>query len=88
MVALVLGESHLPEALPVLQDRWQRSTHPDLRKTALFAIATLRQDEAIQLLLNLLEDGPTRDAKAALNALAIGRSIGPTGGIESGRKLT
>ena len=76
VVALVLGESHRPEALPVLQDWWQRTTHPELRRTALFAIATLRQDDAIQFLLNLLQDGSSRDAEDALQALEIYRSDG------------
>jgi hypothetical protein len=76
VIALVLGESHLPEALPVLQDWWRQTTHPDLRKTALFAIATLRRDGAIQFLLNLLREGSTRDAEDALQALEIYRSDG------------
>ncbi len=76
VIALVLGESHLPEALPVLQDWWRQTTHPDLRKTALFAISTLRQDDALQFLLNLLQKGSTRDAEDALQALEIYRSDG------------
>lgn len=76
VIALVLGGSHLPEALPVLQDWWRQTTHADLRKTALFAIATLRQDNAIQFLLNLLQEGAARDAKDALQALEIYRSDG------------
>ena len=76
VVALVLGESQLPEALPVLQDWWRQTTHPDLRKTALFAIATLRQDDAIQFLLHLLRKGSPRDAEAALQALDVYRSDG------------
>jgi len=69
VTALVLGESRLPEALTVLQDWWQRTTHPDLRQTALFAIATLRQDSALQFLLDLVADGSSRDAEDALKAL-------------------
>jgi hypothetical protein len=76
VIALVLGESYLPEALPVLQDWWRQTTHPDLRKTALFAIATLRQDDAIQFLLNLLREGSPRDTEDALQALEIYRSDG------------
>jgi hypothetical protein len=73
IVALVLGESRLPEALPTLQHWWRRTTHPDLRRTALFAIATLRQDEAIQFLLEVLAEGTAREAAEALNALELYR---------------
>jgi hypothetical protein len=76
VIALVLGESHLPKALPALQDWWRQTTHPDLRKTALFAIATLRRDDAIQFLLNLLQEGATKDAEDALQALEVYRSDG------------
>ncbi|NJL49350.1 MAG: hypothetical protein HC929_20270 [Leptolyngbyaceae cyanobacterium SM2_5_2] len=71
VTALVLGESRLPEALPILQDWWQRTTHPELRRTALFASATLRQDKALQFLLDLLIEGSSRDAEDALKALEL-----------------
>ncbi|HEY9881849.1 MAG TPA: hypothetical protein V6D29_25585 [Leptolyngbyaceae cyanobacterium] len=71
VAALVLGESRLPEAFPLLQDWWQRTTHPDLRQVGLLAIATLRQDAALEFLLNLIADGPLREAKNAFKALTI-----------------
>ncbi len=71
VMALVLGESRLPEALPLLQAWWQRTTHPDLRQTGLLAIAMLRRDEAIQWLLQLLAEAPKPDATGALKALGL-----------------
>ena len=71
VIALVLGESRLPAALPVLQTWWQTLTHRDLRETGLLAIAPLRQDDALQWLLQLLAEGSLRDAKAALEALRL-----------------
>ena len=71
VIALVLGESRLPAALPVLQTWWQKITHRELRETGLLAIATLRQDDALQWLLQLLAEGSLRDAKAALEALRL-----------------
>ncbi|BAU15710.1 hypothetical protein LEP3755_62750 (plasmid) [Leptolyngbya sp. NIES-3755] len=46
VAALALGESRLPEAFPVLQNWWQRTRITELRRTALTAIAFLRQDDA------------------------------------------
>lgn len=71
VAALVLGESRLPEAFSLLQNWWQRTTHPDLKQVGLLAIATLRQDPALEFLLNLIAEGSLRDAKDALKALMI-----------------
>ncbi|MEB3213919.1 MAG: hypothetical protein VKL39_21405, partial [Leptolyngbyaceae bacterium] len=60
----------------ILQSWWQRTTHSELRKTALLSIASLRQDDAIQFLLTLLADGPAKDAQNALDALALYRRDG------------
>ncbi|PSN17387.1 hypothetical protein C7271_17985 [filamentous cyanobacterium CCP5] len=74
VMALVLGESRLPEALLLLQAWWQRTTHPELRQTGLLAIASLRRDEALEFLLQLLREGSAKDARAALAALELYRS--------------
>ncbi|MBD0335389.1 MAG: hypothetical protein ICV62_07870 [Cyanobacteria bacterium Co-bin13] len=71
VAALALGESRLPEAFPILRDWWQQTVNVDLRKTGLLAIATLRQDNALEFLLNLIAEGSLRDAKDALKALSI-----------------
>jgi HEAT repeat protein len=71
VAALALGESRLPEALPILQTWWQRTRITELRQTALTAIALLRQDEAIAFLLGLICEGEIADAKTAIAALSI-----------------
>lgn len=71
MAALALGESHLLEALPILQAWWQRLRNAELRQTALLAIAMLRQDAAIEFLLGLVATGSRADSQAAVNALEI-----------------
>ncbi|MEO1094986.1 MAG: hypothetical protein AAFX01_08800 [Cyanobacteria bacterium J06638_28] len=71
VIALVLGESRLAAAFALLKDWWQRTTHQALRETGLLAIAMLRQDEALQFLLQLVAEGPVRDAKAAIAALEL-----------------
>ncbi|MGG6294724.1 HEAT repeat domain-containing protein [Leptolyngbya sp. AN02str] len=71
LTALVLGESRLPQALGLLQHWWSHTTEPELRQTALLAIATLRYPDAIQFLLGLLSDSPPTQANEALAALKI-----------------
>lgn len=43
--ALALGESRLEAALPVLQQFWERSQQPELRRVGLMAIAMLRHED-------------------------------------------
>lgn len=71
VAALVLGESRLVEAFPLLQDWWRGSTQAELRQTGLLAIATLRQDQTLQFLLDLVAQGSPRDAQDALKALSL-----------------
>lgn len=71
--ALALGASRLPEAFARLRDWWQQTKPVELRQTALLAIATLRQDDALNFLLALIAEGMQADAKAAIKALLIYR---------------
>lgn len=71
LVALVLGESRLPAAFNVLRHWWEKIREPNLRRTGLLAIATLRQDEPIDFLLDLIATGIARDARDAVTALEI-----------------
>jgi HEAT repeat protein len=73
VAALALGESKLPEAFPVLCDWWQGVVDRETRRIGLLAIATLRQDEAIQFLLSLIATGHLADARDALQALNLYR---------------
>jgi hypothetical protein len=71
--AIALGESRLPEALPVLGAWVGPARRRGLGRGALLAIAALRRDEAVDLLLATArdEDPPAaRDALAALASIA------------------
>ncbi|MCU1259147.1 MAG: hypothetical protein JWO80_2032 [Bryobacterales bacterium] len=65
--ALALGESHLAEAFPLLAAAFARNS----RTAILWAMALLRQDQAIEFLLRQVEEAPGRTAAAAVQALAI-----------------
>lgn len=68
--ALALGESHLPEAVPLLRARWEANTDLSLRGPLLLALGLTRAEDAFQLLLDLLPDGGT-PALLACDALAL-----------------
>jgi len=68
--ALALGDSRLPEAMPVLREAWQTADDPALRSAFLDALARLGDDAAFDFLLDLLANGPTHDARDARRALA------------------
>jgi hypothetical protein len=73
--AIALGESRLPEALPVLRAWVEPARRRGLGRAALRAIAALRRDEALDLLLAVArDDNPSaaRDALAALASIATG----------------
>lgn len=73
MAALALGESRIKAAFPVLSQWWKRSRSPELRRSALLAIAMLRHDEALEFLLSLVAEGKLSEAKDAVVALEIYR---------------
>ncbi len=72
--ALALGESRLAEALPILNAALdsEGGGGPD-RRSLLMAIALLRSDEAIDLLVGLVEKAAVAQAVAALGALTLHR---------------
>jgi HEAT repeat protein len=71
--ALALGDSHLPAAFPLLRDAWEHATQSELRRTVLLAMAVLRQDEALDFLLERVATDTDRVSKDALEALEIYR---------------
>ena len=73
LVALVLGESRLPDAFERLRDWWQKTLDPQLLRTGLLAIAMLRGDEPFQFLLSVVESGNQPAALDAIAALSIYR---------------
>jgi HEAT repeat protein len=69
MAALALGESRQPEAFEILRHWWERSNISELRLTGLLAIAMLRQDQALDFLIELVQRGKPRDREGAISAL-------------------
>jgi len=69
--ALALSESRLPQAFEILKSWWQKTRDPQLRRTGLLAISTLRQPDAIQFLLHQIAQGGLQDAKDAIKAMGI-----------------
>lgn len=67
--ALALGASRLAAAVPPLEEAWTRTRDPRERLTVLRAIASSRQQPAIEFLLRTVRDGRETDALAALEAL-------------------
>lgn len=74
--AVALGESRASEALPLLREWLPQAGRRGLARTALFAIASLRRDEAVELLLETVRDEPLPLAREAIAAL--GSSFGAT----------
>lgn len=73
LVALALGESRHPGAFEPLQTWWKFNSEPDLRRTALLAIAMLRQDQPLDFLLSLITNGRNLDAHDAVAAMDLYR---------------
>jgi HEAT repeat protein len=71
--ALALGESRLAAALPILKDALAEAAGGRDRRSLLMGIALLRSDEAIDLLVALVEKAPEPQAVAALSALTLHR---------------
>jgi hypothetical protein len=72
--AVALGESRAAEALPLLRDWLPQAVRRGLARTVLLAIASLRRDEAVELLLETVRAEPLPLAREAL--LALGSTFG------------
>jgi HEAT repeat protein len=68
--AVALGESRQAEALPLLRGWLDHASRRGLARVALLSIASLRRDDAVDLLLSLASDEPGPLAREALSALA------------------
>jgi HEAT repeat protein len=67
--AIALGSSRLPEAFDVLRRQWTAGMDQSFMETLLLAMAKLRDESAKAFLVEKVEQGPARIAKAALEAL-------------------
>jgi HEAT repeat protein len=68
--ALALGESKLPAAFEVLREAWEHGGVAEQRRTLLVAIAMLRNDDALEFLLERLSSDSGPVAADALAGLA------------------
>lgn len=71
--ALAMGESRQEDALPVLSTKWEQTFDADVRRTLLLAIAMLRFESAIDLLLEIVRYEARPHVEAALEALQMYR---------------
>ncbi len=67
--ALAVGESRTPEALELLTERWRATVDAARKDALLLPIALTRQDEALEFLMGVVENGPAERAAAAVEAL-------------------
>jgi HEAT repeat protein len=70
MAALAIGEARPPGALAHLRQSWESQTNPDVREAVLNAIASLRSDEAVEFLVELV-NGESMTALQAMSALTL-----------------
>jgi HEAT repeat protein len=73
LTALSLGESRLPGAFDALLNYFNKTLDTHSRRTAMIAIATLRQDQATDFLITQIKESPDSLATHAISALSIFR---------------
>jgi HEAT repeat protein len=71
--ALALGASRLPAAAKALIDVWHTTRSGQFRSVLLRALSSSREESALTFLLNLVKEGASRDAAAAMEALELHR---------------
>jgi hypothetical protein len=71
---LALGASRLRAAIDALVEKWRRTARPALRKTLLLALATARQDAALEFLISLVAGADEPIAVEVMTALRIYRN--------------
>lgn len=69
-VCLALGQSRLPEALPLLSRELTGLVSPSERREVFVAIGLLRTANSVTFLLDYVRGAPIADARAAIAALA------------------
>jgi len=67
--ALALGASRVAEAFEVLKSKWSAGMDQSFMEVILLAMGTIRDERATGFLLEQVEQGSTRIAKAALAAV-------------------
>jgi hypothetical protein len=69
--AAALGEARRPDAVQALRARLPAEDRPEVRQALLLALATSRQQDAFDLLVDLVAGGAPADSAAALDALRL-----------------
>ena len=69
--AAALGEARRPDAARALRGRLPREDRSDVRHALILALATSRQDEAFDVLVDLVARGSEADSRAALDAVRL-----------------
>lgn len=93
--AMAIAESRLPGAFEVLERKWRDGFVSEFKQSLLLPIAMTRSDEAVELLLSVLEEGDLAASTQAISALAIyrgdssvrARIEGALAGVHRGRLL-
>lgn len=70
---LALGGSRSAKAIEVLKEKWRRTARGEIRKSILLALATARQDTAIEFLLSIIREEGPQAAAEALSAMRVHR---------------
>jgi HEAT repeat protein len=70
MAALAIAESRPPGALDHLKQAWETQTNPETREAIINAIASLRSDEAVSFLIDLVK-GESMTALQAMSGLTL-----------------
>ena len=70
-VILALGESRLPEAVPLLRGQWEHTFDRGLRRAILLGLVSSRSDPALEFLFDLVAEGDRLAAAEAISALAV-----------------
>jgi hypothetical protein len=68
---LALGASRLPQAIEALKEKWERTVRGPARKTLLIALATSRDESALNFLVSMLDSASTETASQVITALAV-----------------
>jgi hypothetical protein len=69
--AIALGEARRPDAVAALRERLPGEDRPDVRHAIILALATSRDEAAVETLLELVASASAADSKAAADALGL-----------------
>jgi HEAT repeat protein len=69
--AMALGDARRPEAVAALRNHLPAERRPDVRHAVVLALATSRDDAAVEALIEMVEKGADADSKAAAEALGL-----------------